>query len=113
MATHEAVINGYLLDRQRDRRAVGASNVGRARADGASDQNGCMGAQPAPADIGLNAVDAGSGRNDQHGRRVHVRRRSYSQSIDVWLTFACHAAWGGLIGCGVVFVVWTVAKVVS
>jgi len=97
MPTHEAIINGYVRDRRKDRSAGSADDGSRTPFGQARQEARFMVPQYSAVGSRPDTVDTGVDRHVVNRRSGRIRRRSPSQIFDAVLTVACYAAWGGLL----------------
>lgn len=95
---HEAIINGYLRNRERSREFVRARNENRKPDEPMVTQHHSI-------HHGAGSLDRSSGRRNKHGYSVRFYGRSPSEIFDNILTFACYSAWGAIVGIGIVVVI--------
>ena len=104
--THEALIDGYVHGR-RDDRGDSPERGGKRETDRSAGQAaGSVVAKYSPIRARARPVDARSNRDVVNSRSGRVRGRSVAEIVDAVLTFACWSAWGGLLSCFVLFVIW-------
>lgn len=103
MMPYKAEIHGHLRGRQRNR----AANVARHETRATDERVEAFMAAGRPS---VAAMDGGFDRRHQrrHGQRY---RGGYNSKTDILMDYACFALWGALLGCGVLFVAWTIAKI--
>ena len=103
MTTLEAEIYGYLLDWQRG---------GKSRKQGYENRN-ANGSVEAPLATDRDAAGAVDGRPYRGNQRRYslYTGSQHHPKAHIVMDYACYALWGGIAGCFVLFVVWTISKI--
>lgn len=102
-AYYEAMIDGYLRDRQGSRLAERTRYENRT-------ENEPMVTEYTTIYHGHVVVDNSPDRGDEHRNSFRFRSSGPSQIFDHFLTVACYAAWGGMVGIAIIVFVKTLMK---